>query len=684
MKKFQNRLIHETSPYLLQHAHNPVNWFPWGDEALEKAKAEDKPILVSIGYSACHWCHVMERESFENEATADFMNKHFVNIKVDREERPDLDHIYMDAVQALTGSGGWPLNVFLTPEGKPFYGGTYYPPQRAFNRASWMETLQSLINIYTERREEINKQSENMVNHLVQANSLGTNPGSIEDVILNEQSAGEITANILKTADKVWGGFGNAPKFPQTQSIQYLLRYHHFTKDEHALKQALLSLDKMIEGGIYDQLGGGFARYSTDAEWLAPHFEKMLYDNALLISLISEAYQLTHNERYLQVIAETFDFINEELTHEKGGFFAALDADSEGVEGKYYVWSFEEVQNLLEEDAGIFCEYYNISPAGNWEHKNILRVLVPPDHFANEKGLSMERLNQILSHGRLKLKKERSKRIKPGLDDKIILGWNALMNSACSKAYQATGNETYLMLALTNMEFIWGNLRSEDDSFFHTWKDGKSKYPAFLDDYAYLVEALLLLHQVSADTEWLKKARSLTEHVIQEFSEDDGPYFYYTHRNQKDVILRKREMYDGATPSGNSIMASNILQLAMYFDLTGYRERSFQMVHNFSQPVISYPTSFAAWAGVILQLVYPPLEIAILGPGYSEALKELNQAYLLQKIIMASETESAEFPLLAGKKADSEIKFYLCQNFSCQKPVYRIAELLYLASPSTV
>src|SRR5690606_23760036 len=258
-----------------------------------------------------------------------------------------------------------------------------------------------------------------------------------------------ITANILKTADKVWGGFGNAPKFPQTQSIQYLLRYHHFTKDEHALKQALLSLDKMIEGGIYDQLGGGFARYSTDAEWLAPHFEKMLYDNALLISLISEAYQLTHNERYLQVIAETFDFINEELTHEKGGFFAALDADSEGVEGKYYVWSFEEVQNLLEEDAGIFCEYYNISPAGNWEHKNILRVLVPPDHFANEKGLSMERLNQILSHGRLKLKKERSKRIKPGLDDKIILGWNALMNSACSKAYQATGNETYLMLALT-------------------------------------------------------------------------------------------------------------------------------------------------------------------------------------------------------------------------------------------
>ena len=684
MKKFQNRLIHETSPYLLQHAHNPVNWFPWGDEAFEKAKAEDKPILVSIGYSACHWCHVMERESFENEATADFMNKHFVNIKVDREERPDLDHIYMDAVQALTGSGGWPLNVFLTPEGKPFYGGTYYPPQRAFNRASWMETLQSLINIYTERREEINKQSENMVNHLVQANSLGTNPGSIEDVILNEQSAGEITANILKTADKVWGGFGNAPKFPQTQSIQYLLRYHHFTKDEHALKQALLSLDKMIEGGIYDQLGGGFARYSTDAEWLAPHFEKMLYDNALLISLISEAYQLTHNERYLQVIAETFDFINEELTHEKGGFFAALDADSEGVEGKYYVWSFEEVQNLLEEDAGIFCEYYNISPAGNWEHKNILRVLVPPDHFANEKGLSMERLNQILSHGRLKLKKERSKRIKPGLDDKIILGWNALMNSACSKAYQATGNETYLMLALTNMEFIWGNLRSEDDSFFHTWKDGKSKYPAFLDDYAYLVEALLLLHQVSADTEWLKKARSLTEHVIQEFSEDDGPYFYYTHRNQKDVILRKREMYDGATPSGNSIMASNILQLAMYFDLTGYKERSFQMVHNFSQPVISYPTSFAAWAGVLLQIIYPPLEIAILGPGSREALMELNKAYLPHKIIMANDTESNEYPLLAGKKAESKIKFYLCQNFSCQKPVYTIAELLYLASPSTV
>ena len=485
MKKFQNRLVHETSPYLLQHAHNPVDWFPWGDEALEKAKAEDKPILVSIGYSACHWCHVMERESFENEVTADFMNKNFINIKIDREERPDLDHIYMDSVQALTGSGGWPLNVFLTPEGKPFYGGTYYPPQRAFNRASWMETLQSLINIYTERRDEIDKQAENMVNHLVQANKLGIEPGSFGEANNLEFSVSDIAANILKTADKVWGGFGNAPKFPQTLSIQFLLRYHHFTKDEPSLKQALLSLDKMIEGGIYDQLGGGFARYSTDAEWLAPHFEKMLYDNALLVSVMSEAYQHTRNKRYLQVINETIVFIKEELMHEKGGFFAALDADSEGVEGKYYVWSHAEIQNLLGNDAAIFCEYYNITPSGNWEHTNILRVLVPLDQFAEKKGISVELLGQILSKGRQVLKNEREKRVKPGLDDKIILGWNALMNTACSKAYQATGNETYLNLAIRNMEFIWENMISHDVSFFHIWKNEQAKYPGFLDDYAY-------------------------------------------------------------------------------------------------------------------------------------------------------------------------------------------------------
>ena len=364
MKSTNNRLINETSPYLLQHAHNPVDWYPWGPEALEKAKAENKPILVSIGYAACHWCHVMERESFENEATAEIMNTHFVNIKIDREERPDLDHIYMDAVQAMTGSGGWPLNVFLTPDTKPFYGGTYFPPEKAFNRASWTETLYGVIQAFRERRHEIDAQADNLTEHLLKANSFGIQPPEEAETLFQPEKLQDCFAQYMKTADRQWGGFGKAPKFPQTFSIQFLLRHHHFTGEPVALEQALLSLDKMIDGGIYDQAGGGFARYSTDAEWLAPHFEKMLYDNALLISVLSEAYQLTGKTRYREVIEETLTFIEREMSHPEGGFYSALDADSEGVEGKFYTWSIEEIQALLGEDAEAFCAYYDITKAG--------------------------------------------------------------------------------------------------------------------------------------------------------------------------------------------------------------------------------------------------------------------------------------------------------------------------------
>ena len=365
MHRFTNKLIGETSPYLLQHAHNPVNWFPWGEEALNLAKRENKPILVSIGYSACHWCHVMERESFENEETAGIMNKHFINIKIDREERPDLDHIYMDAVQAMTGSGGWPLNVFLTPDAKPFYGGTYFPPGRAFNRPSWQEVLEGVKVAFTEKRNEIDAQAENLTEHLTQANSFGVSAPSEVDFFTNEKTR-EVLENIMKNADKVWGGFGRAPKFPQSFIIQYLLRFSFGNENKEALDQALLSIDKMIDGGIYDQVGGGFARYSTDTEWLVPHFEKMLYDNALLISIISEAYQLTQNKRYKEVIEETIDFIQKELMHQDGGFYAALDADSEGEEGKFYVWSYEVVKDFLKDNATIFCDFLDITAHGNW------------------------------------------------------------------------------------------------------------------------------------------------------------------------------------------------------------------------------------------------------------------------------------------------------------------------------
>src|SRR5258706_6315797 len=352
-----NRLIKETSPYLLQHAHNPVDWYPWGEEALQKAKRENKPILISIGYSACHWCHVMEKESFENENTAAIMNKNFVCIKIDREERPDLDHIYMDAVQAMTGSGGWPLNVFLTPDLQPFYGGTYFPPQRAFNRPSWKEILTAVSKAFREKRNEIDSQAKDLTEHLQQSNSFGLQAG--DQKIFSREKVDECFQNLVNNADKEWGGFGKAPKFPQTFSIQFLLRYHYVTKNEEALKQAMLSLDKMIGGGIYDQIGGGFARYSTDNEWLAPHFEKMLYDNALLISVLSEAFQLTKKENYREVIEETIGLVERELMHSNGGFYAALDADSEGEEGKFYVWSFDEARNLLGDKADIFCEYFD-------------------------------------------------------------------------------------------------------------------------------------------------------------------------------------------------------------------------------------------------------------------------------------------------------------------------------------
>ncbi len=394
MHKFTNHLVNETSPYLLQHAHNPVDWYPWGEESLQLAKKDNKPILVSIGYSACHWCHVMERESFEDEKTASLMNEHFINIKIDREERPDLDHIYMDAVQAMSGGGGWPLNVFLTPEGKPFYGGTYFPPKQAFNRPSWTEILLSVSKAFSERRHEIDAQAENLTTHLLQSNTFGMNGPPTHD-LFSKEKLDEAVKNIMVNADKVWGGFGKAPKFPQTFTINFLLRYSHFkivesskaspfggglegavsskalpilreSWGEAALRQALLSLDKMIDGGIYDQVGGGFARYSTDTEWLAPHFEKMLYDNALLLSTICEAYQLTGIERYREIIEETIAFLEREMLHSSGGFYSALDADSEGVEGKFYVWTQDEIKNILMEDAAIFSDFFDISANGNW------------------------------------------------------------------------------------------------------------------------------------------------------------------------------------------------------------------------------------------------------------------------------------------------------------------------------
>ncbi|MBL7733174.1 MAG: thioredoxin domain-containing protein [Chitinophagaceae bacterium] len=675
--QYTNKLINESSPYLLQHAHNPVNWFPWGDEALEKARKEDKPILVSIGYAACHWCHVMERESFEDETTARIMNDHFINIKIDREERPDLDHIYMDAVQAMTGSGGWPLNIFLTPDRKPFYGGTYFPPRQAFNRPSWQETLYGVIQAFREKRHEIEAQAENLTQHIVQSNAFGMQPPS--DAFFNRESSKLAYENIMKAADTTWGGFGRAPKFPQSFTIQYLLRYYYSTGEKEALNQALLSLDKMIDGGIYDQLGGGFARYSTDTEWLAPHFEKMLYDNALLVAVAAEAFQLTKLPRYRTVIADTMAFIQRELMYDKKGFYAALDADSEGVEGKYYVWSKEEVDQLLGDDSSHFCGYYDITEKGNWEHTNILWVKKPLSQFAAENDVTEAELTQVIESGKAKLMAARAKRVPPLLDDKLILGWNALVNTACSKAFAATGDNEYRELAKQNMTFLLETFTTGTEGrYHHTWKEGQAKYPAFLDDYAYLVQALLHLQEITGDRHWLEKARSITQTVIRDFSEEGSGYFMYTPVWQQDVIVRKKEVYDGATPSGNAVMAMNLWRLAILYDKPEWRERAGRMVGSLGNAITRYPTSFGNWACLMQEMISGTEEIVLIGADCQEALPGLLAEYIPHRVLMASGSGDDDYPLLTGREALQKTTIYLCRNNTCLAPVFSTSELISL------
>lgn len=676
-----NRLINESSPYLLQHAHNPVDWYPWGDEALNKAKEEDKPILVSIGYAACHWCHVMEKESFENEEIATIMNQHFINIKIDREERPDIDHIYMDAVQAMTGSGGWPLNVFLTPDGKPFYGGTYFPPVKAFNRPSWTEILHGVAEAFSERRNEIDAQAENLTEHLQNANSFGQTTVKVDipkEELFTIQHLKMVYDNLMKTADTVEGGFGKAPKFPQTFSIAVLLRHYHFFKEEKALQQACLSLDKMIYGGIYDQLGGGFARYSTDNEWLAPHFEKMLYDNALMIIVLSEAYQITKNPEYERVIHETIDFVKRELMNEEYLFLSALDADSEGEEGKFYVWSRQEVESVLQKDASLFCSYYDITESGNWEHKNILRIKKIPKEFAQLHDLTEEELKTKLTIAGAKLFSVRSKRTRPQTDDKVLLGWNGLMNTALSKAFAATGKEEYRKLAETNMKILLGKFNAGKDGLYHTYKKGVAKYPAFLDDYGYIIQALIQLQEITSNISWLTKAKELTELVKDQFEEASTGYFFFTTIKQTDVIFRKKEIYDGATPSGNAVMAANLIYLSIVFDRPEWMEQAVKNLSSVLQAITRYPGSFGVWAASLFNLTMGINEVAIVGNDFDQFRDELKTSFLPNTILQSAIDENPEFPLLEGKKKANETLAFLCKNYSCQQPVASVNSLFQL------
>jgi len=680
-----NRLARETSPYLLQHAHNPVDWYAWGEEALETARREDKPILVSIGYAACHWCHVMERESFEDAETARFMNEHFINIKIDREERPDLDHIYMDAVQAMTGSGGWPLNVFLTPEGKPFYGGTYFPPRPVYNRSSWRDVLAGVSNAFRDRRAEIEQQAGQVTQHVATTGSFDIGAGEPVNSVFQAGTLQQTRDQLMAAADKVEGGFGGAPKFPQTFSIRFLLNHYYFTRDKTALDQACLSLDKMICGGIYDQLGGGFARYATDREWLVPHFEKMLYDNALLITTLSEAWQLTRNPLYKEAIEQTIAFVDRELGNGEGGFYSSLDADSEGIEGKYYIWDKAEIDVLLGKDAAVFNSFYGVTTEGNWEGKNILTrpagtaLRAASGTSGTRPGEDLQPIQrEVLEIARQRLLEHRGKRVRPALDDKILLGWNALMNIALSKAYAALGDERYRDRAIGNMAFLRERFKGEGIHLYHHSFKGEARVPAFLDDYAALISALLHLQEITGEGGYLMEARGILEFVIDHFSEPGTGFFFYTHDGQKDILLRKREIYDGATPSGNSMMASILLYLGIVFDERDWIGRAGRMAAALYRPVTSYPGSFGVWATIYQALTYTIPEVVITGRRPENARKEFLAHLIPYRVFQSSQEENTQFPLLRDKPAGQDPLIFVCRDYSCQLPVNEVATAIRL------
>ena len=667
----QNELKKETSPYLLQHAHNPVHWQAWSETTLQLAKSLDKPILVSIGYAACHWCHVMEKESFENEATAALMNEFFVNIKIDREERPDIDHIYMDAVQAIAGNGGWPLNVFLTPDAKPFYGGTYFPPMPAHGRSSWVDVLHTIHNAWVNKRSEMETQAENLLGHLKKANNFSQINSSINvqitDKVFTKSNCETIASSILANADIINGGFGKAPKFPQTFSINCLLQAALFLDNNAALTQAELCLTKMYQGGIYDQLAGGLCRYSTDEVWLAPHFEKMLYDNALFIIALSNAHLFTKKELYKKAIEHTCNFLFTEMKNPTGGYYAALDADSEGVEGKFYTWSKKEIDETLGADADLFNAYFNLEEEGNWEHTNILNIKNTLKNVAEKFEIEIKIADSIITMSKQKLLEIRNKRVRPATDDKILLGWNALLITAFCKAFAATLNEKYLEEAVNLFEFLKTTFSKDGVHFFHTYKDGEAKFPAFLDDYAYLIESAINLQEITSNQNYLDFAKNLTNLIFEEFEEENGNFFYFTGKNQSDIIMRKIDLYDGAMPSANAVMMKNLDYLGRVYGNKAWSQKSIQGLVALKNMVLKHPNSFGIWASQILNLTASINEIVIVGSDKTNKLYEMLHTYIPNKIIQST-NEDLQMNLLSKKYVFQKTLLYLCFNFTCQQP----------------
>jgi uncharacterized protein YyaL (SSP411 family) len=673
----ENRLAGETSPYLLQHAKNPVDWYPWGEEALERSRREDKPILLSIGYSACHWCHVMERESFENDEIAALMNESFVSIKVDREERPDLDEIYMSAVQMMTGSGGWPLTVFLTPELEPFYGGTYFPPEDRWGRPGFSTVLREIARVFREDRPRVMETGKALTERI---QSLALVPSSRE--LMNRSLLQQAARELALRFDSREGGFSSAPKFPPSGAISLLLRYHKASRDPDALAMVELTLDKMAAGGMYDHLGGGFHRYSTDASWLVPHFEKMLYDNALLARAYLEAYQVTRKDDYARVARETLEWVLREMQGGEGGYYSTQDADSDGVEGKFYVWSKEEVRRLLGDRADAFCRTYDVRGEGNWEGENILHR--PAGYSTND-----STLEGSLREARGLLLREREKRVHPGLDDKILTSWNGLMIIAMSRGYRVLGDDEFLDSARKAARFIEERME-ERGRLLATYRTGRARLKAYLDDYAFLLGGYVELFESDFDVHWLERASGLAAKLSELFRDESGSGFFFTGSDHETLISRTKSGYDGAIPSGNAMAATYLLKLSEY---TGSRDQASlaaETLRAFHAQMERSPSAFAQMLSALDHYLGPKRELVVVGrrdaEGTRKALRRLWDRYAPDLALAFLDSGSPDADrlrekasLLEGKTAGSDpdrARFYLCESYTCQAPTDELDEIL--------
>ena len=678
-QRFTNRLINETSPYLVQHANNPVDWYPWGEEAFEKARKEDKPIFLSIGYSACHWCHVQMHESFENEETARIMNENFVNIKVDREERPDIDNIYMTAVQAMTGGGGWPMTVFMSADGLPFYGGTYFPPTPRYQMPAFTQVLLSVADAYKNRRSELLEAGKNLLEHMRAASASRLADGQISYELLDEAYA-----TLRDQFDHTYGGFGHAPKFPQPMTYEFLLRYAQRTGTQDAWDMLSQTLRAMAAGGMYDQLGGGFHRYSVDERWLVPHFEKMLYDNALLARVYTEAYQATGEPFYRRIAEETLDYIVREMRHPAGGFYSTQDADSESEEGKFFVWTLSEVRDILRGDALIFSQVFDVTEKGDFEHKNILHVLRQPSEVARVTGMPVERVEQIAARGKQALFEAREARVKPARDEKVLTSWNGMALRAFAQAADAYGRDDYRTVARHNAEFLLRELRVQDGArgqaptLLRAWKDGRAgEVNGFLEDYALLADGLLALYEATFEPRWLLEARALADAMLARFWDDAIAGFYDTAADHESLIVRPRDTGDNATPSGNSAAADVLLRLALIFDNAEYRVRAETVLGGLAPFLARYPTGFGRYLAATEFALDTPKEIALVGdPGAADtqALREVvARPFLPNKVVLlrapGEDPPAIPSPLLEQRtQIDGKATAYVCENYACKLP----------------